>query len=162
MTGINQLSIKKVKRMKLSTIILSSIIVLIPLNVLAQNDWSRFPQWVKQRSNPHQFVQIGGDPGYAFLADKKLIPVSNNNYGFIFRKESKNKTTQPSHDYTEIYGLINCVTGDYDVLGRLWADNRGILKWYPQCKGSDCLSPYARDPEPEYVKVIQKNFCPKR
>jgi hypothetical protein len=147
--------------MKLSTIILSSIIALVPLNALAQNDWSRFPQWVKQRSNPHQFVQIGNEPAFYLLADKKLIPLGGNKYGFIFRKQIKRRTPNPGPEYTEIYGVLDCGTGDYDVIGKVRGDNRGNTSYFHQCKGSDCLSPYAREPEPQYVAIIQKNFCPR-
>jgi hypothetical protein len=146
--------------MKLSTIILSSIIALVPLNVLAQNDWSRFPQWLKQRSNPPQFVQIGEDPAYYLLVDKKLIPLGDNKYGFIFRNQLKKRKTIPSMEYSEVYSVLNCGTGDYDVIGKLYGDNRGGVEWYPQCKGSDCLDPYPDEPEPQYVAIIQKNFCP--
>lgn len=162
MTGTNQPILKEATNMKLSTIILSSIIALVPLKVLAQNDWSRFPQWLKQRSNPPQFVQIGSEPAFNLLADKKLIPLGGNNYGFIFRRQRKNRVPHIANEYSEIYGIVDCKTGDYDVLGRLWGDNRGGIEWYPQCKGSDCLDPYPDEPEPQYVTIIQKNFCPGR
>jgi len=147
--------------MKLSTIILSSIIALVPLKVLAQNNWSRYPQWLKQRSNPPQFVQIGEDPAFYQLVDKKLIPIGGDNYGFIFRNQIKKKKTNPSPEYSEIYGVLNCKTGSYDVEGTLRADNRGNVSYFSQCKGSDCLDPYPDDPEPQYVAIIQKNFCPR-
>lgn len=161
MTGINQLNLKDATTMKLSTIILSSIIVLVPLKVLAQNDWSRFPQWVNQRSNPHQFVKIGESPAFDHLVDKKLIPLGGNKYGFIFRKQAKRRSSTLSPEYSEVYSVLNCGTGDYDVIGKLYGDNRGGVEWYPQCKGSDCLNPYPDEPEPQYVAIIQKNFCPR-
>lgn len=147
--------------MKLSTIILSSIIALVPLNVLAQNDWSRFPQWLKQRPNPPQFVKIGDSPAFDHLVDKKLIPLGGNNYGFIFRNQAKRRSSTLSHEYSEVYSVLDCKTGDYDVIGKLYGDNRGGVEWYPQCKGSDCLDPYPDEPEPQYVATIQKNFCPR-
>ena len=162
MTGTNQLIPKEATNMKLSTFILTSIIAFAPFNVLAQNNWSRYPQWLKQRSNPPQFVKIGEDFTFYQLVDKKLIPLGGNNYGFIFRQQKKKRSPNLSNDYSEIYSVLDCKTGDYDVLGQLWADNRGGVKWFPQCKGSDCLDPYPGDPEPQYVAIIQKNFCPRR
>lgn len=162
MTGINQLNLKEATTMKLSTIILSSIIALVPLNVLAQNNWSRYPQWLKQRPNPPQFVKIGESPAFDHLVERKLIPLGESNYGFIFRKQAKERSTAPSPEYSEIYGIVNCQTGDYDVEGTLRGDNRGNVRYFSQCKGSDCLDPYPDEPEPQYVAIIQMNFCPRR
>lgn len=147
--------------MKLSTIILSSIIALVPFNVLAQNNWERYPQWLKQRSNPPQFMQIGDEPAFNLLVDKKLISLGNEKYGFIFRKQIKRRLPNPGPEYTEIYGIVNCQTGDYDVEGTLRADNRGNVRYFSQCKGSDCLDPYPDEPEPKYVAIIQRNLCPR-
>lgn len=148
--------------MKLSTIILASIIAFAPLNTLAQNNWSRYPKWLNQRSNPPQFVKIGDEPAFYLLADKALIPLGGNNYGFIFRRQSKNRSPHLDNEYSEVYGIVDCKTGDYDVIGKLYGDNRGGVRYHPQCQGSDCLSPYPTEPEPQYVAIIQKNFCPRR
>lgn len=145
-----------------TTIILASIIVFAPLNVLAQNNWSRYPQWLKQRSNPPQFVKIGESPAFDHLVERKLIPLGESKYGFIFRKQMKRRLPSPGPEYTEIYSILDCRTGDYDVEGTLFADNRGNVKYYSQCKGSDCLDPYPDEPEPEQVAIVQKNFCPRR
>jgi hypothetical protein len=148
--------------MKLSTIIFSSIIALVPSIALAQSNWVRYPEWVRQRSNPHQFVQIGSSPAFYHLVDKKLIPLGGDKYGFIFRNQTKKRSTNPAPEYSEVYSVLNCRTGDYDVIGKLYGDNRGNIRWYPQCTGSGCLSPYPDEPEPKYVAIIKQKFCPRR
>ena len=47
--------------MKLSTIILSSIIALVPLKVLAQSDFLKLPEWIKQRTKQVESTVLVAD-----------------------------------------------------------------------------------------------------
>ena len=94
--------------MKLRKIIIASILALIPVKAIAQNDWRSYPQWARQRSNPPQFVAVGTDSINVFLVDKKLIPLGGDKYGFITREQRKEKSKSLSIDYYEFYGVISC------------------------------------------------------
>ncbi len=159
MIGTNQPNLKEGTKMKLSTIILSSIIALVPLNVLAQGNWQGYPQWARQRSNPPQFVVVGDDSIDVFLVDKKLIPLGSDKYGFITREQRKQRSKSLSFDYHEFYGVMSCSTGEYDLIGFVTGDSRGGVEWYKY--SPDPLWRSTTLPDSRHIDFIHRRICPK-
>lgn len=145
--------------MKLSKVIIASLLALMPLKAIAQGNWQGYPQWAKQRSNPPQFVVVGDDSLNAFLVDKKLIPLGGNKYGFITREQRIQKSKSLSFDYYEFYGVISCATGEYDLIGFIRGDSRGGVEWRPY--SPDPLWRSTIEPRSSHVDFIHKRICPK-
>lgn len=160
MTGTNQLILKEVTTMKLSTIILSSIIALVPLNVLAQNSLSNLPQWIKQRTKPIESTVVYDSGPFSFSIDKNYVPLGNRNYGVVLFQVGN--TAEPIY-YSQSYYEFNCENAKHIFKGKVSGEIRGgelqILNTMDECRSVVCQN-YTRL-DSDLIQGI-KRFCPSR
>jgi len=122
---------------KLSRIILSSIIALAPLKVFAQSTFNGFPQWAKNRGTP-SYVKVHSNTYFTFAVDRQYVLLNNGNYGVILYSMSHNKDPLFSRTYYE----FNCQTGRYsfqgDITGELINGVAENVKWIEPCQTEIC------------------------
>lgn len=122
---------------KLSKIILASIIALVPLNVLAQNNLTGFPEWARNRGKP-DYTKIYSDTYFTYAIDNQYILLNNGNHGVILYMMGHSQSPMFSRTYYE----FNCRTGRYsfkgEVVGQLINGTAERVEWTGPCNSEEC------------------------
>lgn len=142
---------------KLSKIILASIIALVPLKVFAQDFLNQVPQWAKNRGKP-SYVKIDSTSYFTFAVDRQYVLLNNGNYGVILYSMSNG----PDPLFSRAYYEFNCQTGQYSFQGKITGEliNNQVdsVDWIAPCDTPVCKE-YARL-DGEKISGIKKH-CPR-
>lgn len=140
--------------MKISTIILSSILTFAPVNVLAQNVFDNVPVWGRNRGNP-TYTKIYKDTYTTYAVDRKYTLLNNGNYGIVLYSMTYDL-------FSRIYYEFNCQTGRYqfqgEITGQLVDGSVENLKWIPPCSTETCQGLTRLN---EDVRRGIKQYCPR-
>lgn len=146
--------------MKLSKIILASIIAFIPLKALAQpSSWLGYPQWAKYQKNPVQFVPLYNDGPFSYAIDKNFIPLNNGSYGIFLY--TLGNSSGPTY-YSKAYYEFDCKSGRYLYQGERTGqmNNKQIeeMTWIPPCQTQSCKDVSKIK---DYLLPGIKKYCPR-
>lgn len=143
--------------MKLSKVILASIIAFIPLKAFAQDFLNQVPQWAKNRGKP-SYVKIDSTSYFTFAVDRQYVLLNNGNYGVILYSMSNS----PDPMFSRAYYEFNCKTGQYsfqgEIFGQLINNEVSSVDWIAPCNTPVCKEYALLDSEK--ISGIKKH-CPR-